>query len=109
MQTSSASAIDPVADIGQLATIDPMRRILAWTEADLIGLAEAWGLQSILTEVDEEGSVTRELGFDAGGKLIHRHPGEPALTENGVFDLVKVGPFSRTEMEPEEFDRLWVA
>ena len=54
-----------------------MGRILVWTEADITGLADAWGLSRILTEVDEEGFVTRELGFNDEGKVVHWHPGEP--------------------------------
>ena len=87
----------------------PMRRILMWTEADVTGLAEAWGLSSILTEVDEQGAVTRELGFDADGNLVHRHPGEPTRAKYGVFDLAKIAPPTSSEMEPAEFDRLWSA
>jgi hypothetical protein len=45
-----------------------MRRILVWTETELTGLGKAWGLSRIITEVDEQGLVTRELGFDADGK-----------------------------------------
>jgi hypothetical protein len=84
-----------------------MRRILVWTETDLTGLSKAWGLSRILTEVDEQGTVTRELGFDVDGNLVHRCPGEPTLTEYGVFDLAKIAPSDRTDLEPEEFDRLW--
>ena len=85
-----------------------MRRILEWTESELTGLGKAWGLSRILTEVNEEGTVTRELGFDADGELVHRWPGEPTVTDKyGVFDLAKIAPSNRTNLEPDEFDRLW--
>ncbi len=85
-----------------------MRRILVWTEAELTGLGKAWGLSRIITEVDEKGLVTREPRFDADRNLIHRCPGEPTVTdEYGVFDLAKIAPSDRTDLEPEEFDRLW--
>ena len=84
-----------------------MRRILSWTETDLTGLAETWGLSCILTEVDERGAVTRELGFDVHGKVIHRHPGEPTRAKYGVFDLANIAPSDTTDMDPAEFDRLW--
>jgi len=85
-----------------------MRRILVWTEAELAGLREAWGLSRIITEVDERGRVTRELGFDAEGNLIHRCPGEPTVTDDyGVFDLARIAPSDRADLEPKEFDRLW--
>jgi hypothetical protein len=84
-----------------------MRRILIWTEAEVIGLAETWGLSRILTEVDETGAVTRELGFDGPGNVVHRHPGQPTRTQYGVFDLANIAPSEQTEMELAEFDRLW--
>lgn len=86
-----------------------MRRILIWTEAEITGLADAWGLSRILTEVDEQGTVTRELGYDEGGNAVHRHPGEPTRAKHGVFDLAEIAPTTATDMEPAEFDRLWSA
>jgi hypothetical protein len=80
-----------------------------WTETDLTGLAQTWGLSRILTEVDEQGAVTRELGFDVDGNVIHRHPGEPTRAKYGVFDLANIAPGDTTEMDPAEFDRLWSA
>jgi YD repeat-containing protein len=86
-----------------------MRRIMMWTEAEVTGLARAWGLSRIVTEVDEQGMVTRELGYDADGNLVHRHPGEPTRAKYGVFDLAKIAPSEAAVMEPVEFDRLWSA
>ena len=73
------------------------------------GLHGAWGLSRLLTEVDDQGSVTRELGFDAEGNIVHRFPGEPTRAEYGVFDLAKIGPSERVAMEAEQFERLWSA
>jgi hypothetical protein len=67
------------------------------------------GLSRVLTELGEDGSVTRELGFDAGGSIVHRYPGEPTRAEHGVFDLAKIGSLSWADMEAEEFERLWWA
>ena len=86
-----------------------MRSILIWTEAELPGLAIAWGMSQILTEVDEEGSVTRELGYDLDGKAVHRHPGEPTRSKHGIFDMVKIATPVASEMELSGFDRLWSA
>jgi hypothetical protein len=86
-----------------------MARILEWTEADLEGLGDSWGLTRVLTEVDDNGRVTRELGFDSQGNLVHRYPGEPTRAEYGVFDLAKIGPSNRADMDAEEFERLWSA
>jgi len=86
-----------------------MTRILLWTEGDISGLADATGLSRILTEVDDNGVVTRELGFDVEGKVIYRHPGKPTCAKYGLFDLAKVAPSDRTEMDASEFERLWSA
>ena len=84
-----------------------MPRIFEWTEADIEGLSDAWGLTRVLTEVDDVESVTRELGFDAKGNLVHRYPGEPTRTRHGVFDLTKIGLSGRADIEAEEFERPW--
>ena len=86
-----------------------MPRILEWTEADIEGLSDSWGLTRIVTEVDDDGSVTRELGFDANGNLVHRYPGEPKHAKHGVFDQANFGRSDRTDMGAEEFQRLWSA
>ena len=86
-----------------------MNRILVWTETDVGGLADAWGLSRILTEIDEQGSVTRELGFDVVGKLCHRHPGKPTLASQGLFDGATISAGHRTEVEPEQFEQAWSA
>ena len=84
-----------------------MRRILMWTEAEITGFADAWGLSRILTEVDEQGTVTRKLGFDAESNVSQRHPGEPTRAEYDVFDLAKIAPSGSVDIEPAEFGRLW--
>ena len=66
------------------------------------------GLSRIITEVDERGAVTRESGFDQKDNLVHRCPGEPTLSdEYGIFDLARISPSDRNDLDPEEFDRLW--
>ena len=62
-----------------------MPRVLEWTEADIEGLSNSWGLTRVVTEVDDDGSVTRELGFDAKGNLVHRYPGEPSRAKRSGF------------------------
>ena len=87
--------------------IDSMKRILIWTEAEVRGLAKACGLSCILTEVDARGAVTRELGLDVGGNVVHRHPGKPTRAPHGLFDLTNIAPSDETEIELAEFNRLW--
>jgi hypothetical protein len=84
-----------------------MARILQWTESDISGLMEGWGLSRILTEVGDDGSVTRELGFDLEGNIVHRFPGEPTRAKHGLFDLAKVSASSGSDLNGEEFERLW--
>ena len=86
-----------------------MRRVLVWTDADVRGLADAWGVSRILTEIDERGLVTRELGFDAAGELIHRHSGKTTLTTHGIFDAAVIGAGRQSELRPEQLERAWSA
>ena len=86
-----------------------MPRILIWTEADVNGLRDKFGLEQLLTEVDNDGTVVREIGLDAGGRVVHRHPGAPTLAKYGVFDLPKVSPSHRADMAIADLERLWSA
>ena len=68
------------------------------------------GGSRLLTEVDDQGSVTRELASDAEAQhRPPRYPGEPRRAEYGVFDLAKIGTSERVAMEAEQFERLWSA
>jgi hypothetical protein len=86
-----------------------MSRILVWAETDIDGLAAQLAISRILTEVDQQGWVTRELGFDSHGNLVHRHPGTPTLARHGLFDLATIAPTDQADMSPEAFERLWSA
>ena len=86
-----------------------MRRVLTWSEDEISGLSNAWGLSRILTEVDAEGTVLREIGFDATGNVVHRHPGGPSKASRGVFDGAAVEASATSQVNPTEFDRFWVA
>ena len=84
-----------------------MRHILAWSEDELDGLSKSWGLTHVLTEVGAEGTILREIGFDAAGTVAHRHPGSPSKTSRGVFDGAAVEPAAPSDVDPADFDRLW--
>ena len=86
-----------------------MRRVLTWSEDEISGLSDTWGLARILTEVDAEGTVLREIGFDAGGNIVHRHPGSPSKASRGVFEGAVVEASATSDLNPTEFDRCWVA
>jgi hypothetical protein len=86
-----------------------MRRVLTWSEDDISGLSDAWGLARILTEVDTEGTVLREIGFDATGNIVHRHPGSPSKASRGIFEGAAVTASATSDTNPTEFDRFWIA
>ena len=85
-----------------------MTRILQWTEADISGL-DGLGLSRILTEVSDDGTVMRELGFDVGGNVVHRFPGEPTRAKYGVFDLAEINRPGDGDIEAADFELLWTA
>lgn len=67
-----------------------MSRYLTWTERDIAGLRKTWGLSRIFTEIDAQGAVSREIGLNESGDVVHRYPGLPSRAEYGVFDTAKI-------------------
>lgn len=86
-----------------------MSRFLIWTERELGGLKDGWGLSRIFTEIDAQGAVIREIGLNEVGEVVHRHPGLPSRAEYGVFDSAKIGAADSDDVGSQEFDRLWLA
>lgn len=80
-------------------------RYIKWTKAEAYGL-EDLGISLLLTEVDPKGLVTREIGLDQEGRVVHRAPS----VENsyGYFDNlpVLVEDESRS-ISATEFENLW--
>lgn len=63
------------------------------------------GIHTVWIEVNEEGIVERELGFDANNHVIHRFPGGGPLGRYGIFDLVKFAPGAIEEnLSAESFE-----
>lgn len=62
-----------------------------WYKADLADIAAA-GLEAVLTEVEEDGRVVRELGIGDGGRIVYLWPGVhcPKQFERGLFREAKV-------------------
>ena len=47
----------------------------------------------IITEIGQDGFVTREVGFDKNGRVVHKSPlknGKTTLSIYGYFDLVPI-------------------
>ena len=78
---------------------------IAWTRDD-INEFETMGIDLLWTELDEYGFVTRELGFDIEGRVIHKVPfGSKRF---GLFDLQIITVSGATPfIEPERFNERW--
>lgn len=81
-------------------------RYLRWLEKDIAGIASV-GLASIWTEVDADGRVVREIGFDANGRSVLGAP--TAERARGLFDNVTVAleRNDEDELEPSLFEEAW--
>lgn len=67
-----------------------MTRYRRWTKTDIRNLEKSTGLREVWTEVDEDGSVQREIGFSSTNEVAHgwdhsRRPG-------GIFEMAVVEP-----------------
>lgn len=79
---------------------------IAWTSDEIQGLEKA-GLVLLWTEIDDNGFVTRELGFDIEGRVIHKVPfGSKRF---GLFDLQVItwSNIDKIKIEPERFNEIW--
>ena len=81
-------------------------RYLRWDEkldSGVFGMVELW------TEVDDTGTVRRELGFDAEGHIAHRCPSR--FYRDGTYGLFDMAPIeiagTLDQIEPSEFERRW--
>ncbi len=83
-------------------------RYLKWTQREIEGLKGREGMVEILTEVDEEGRVLREIGLDEQGRVVHQAPSDSC--PYGMFDgqVVDV-PGCGNDIPPELFGSLWRA
>ena len=80
-----------------------------WGQSELIGI-ERLDIFSVLTEIDREGNVAREVGLDSSGQVMYRAPSSEGALRRGLFDVVRVdieSAKSRDLIAQNEFDRLW--
>ena len=82
--------------------------IIRIDEAFLVGLSK-YGMHCMWLEVNDEGFVERELGFNAKGELVHRYPGTGRYGRHGVFDMNKfdVSSLGEDDIDPAEFEQVW--
>jgi hypothetical protein len=63
-------------------------------------------LVDLITEVDDSGRVSREVGIDDGGDVVHRAPSPD--DPYGLFDNQVIEPVDReNDIAPDAFERLW--
>ncbi len=78
-----------------------------WSEKD-IDLASI-GIAVLLTEISANGSVSRELGLNEAGVVVHKCPSDSH--SNGTYghmDLAKIETSDLTSnFDKSEFERLW--
>lgn len=60
-------------------------------------------------EIDDQGFIERELGFDDNGDIVHRYPGNGRFGDYGVFDMnvFDVSSIVEDDIPPDEFQAVW--
>ena len=77
-----------------------------WGEHNIKGLESKDGISILYTEIDDEGTVSREIGLDSNGDVVHKAPTD--RDKYGIFDIQKVDVSRYTNgIDPAEFDKLW--
>ena len=75
------------------------------TENEINGL----NIHEMYLEVDEDGAVMRELGFDKENVLIHQYPSNHF--KNGVYGLFDLVPFEtkdlKSDIDENTFNEIW--
>ena len=79
---------------------------IRWTEKEIVNLSKGEKWEEVLTEIDEDGNVKREIYLDKNGNVVHKAP-----TENdnyGIFDNQKVLISNlKNDLTQDEFEALW--
>lgn len=75
---------------------------LKWTETDITNL----GFAALFTEVNDHGVVTRELGIDRMGRVVHKAPTQ--RDNYGVFHNIRIDLHGLSDdLPPSAFNILW--
>ena len=83
-------------------------KYLRWTEDDCGGLGKL-GIAELLTEVDSSGVVSREIGLDAAGRVVHYAPSND--DHYGLFDLQTIDSSRQDDgdVSAPRFEELWLS
>jgi hypothetical protein len=85
-----------------------------WDENDVEGLGKTSGMVIMYTEIDEDGRVRREIGFDKAGRVVHKCPADGFRHGTyGLFDLQIVERAEEADSSSDviteaEFERFWL-
>lgn len=83
-----------------------MRYYIKWTEHEIEGLGNSSSLSLLITEVDGEGRVLREIGLNNAGQVVHKAPSNN--DRYGMFDNQIIAPSSlESNFDEEVFEELW--
>ena len=83
-------------------------RYLRWTiGTEITGRSPNRRLVDVYTEVDDTGHITREVGTDSAGRVVHRAPSTD--DRYGLFDnqVVRLTVDRESDIDPETFERMW--
>lgn len=81
---------------------------LTWADDD--ASARRTGVRRYFLEVTPDGEVSREIGFDDDGRVVHLSPSSVhKYGQYGLFDLTKIRASLRSDLSKEEFEKVWAA
>jgi hypothetical protein len=80
-----------------------------WNMDEIKGLESISGIVVLYTEVNRDGSVSREIGIDKSGRVVHKFPSTAFQQgEYGIFDNQKVEISQNTPtITRTEFEKAW--
>ncbi len=81
------------------------KRYISWGREDIKNLPVEW--TRVVTEIDPNGRVLREIGLNTKGEVVHRAPS--ANDNYGLFDQVPVDAGPDSDATAEEFEAWWHA
>ena len=80
-----------------------------WDEDDAQGIQSISGMVVLYTELDNDGNVRREIGFNKSDEVVHRFPSRLyRYGTYGLFDNQKVVIIDGySNVTKDEFEKLW--
>ena len=81
------------------------KRYVSWGREEIKGLPIEW--TRVVTEIDPNGRVLREIGLNTKGEVVHRAPSP--INNHGLFDQVPVDAGPDSDATAEEFEGWWQA